>query len=74
MLLPLTSAGEEEYDISVLRKFLALFPYSGFATLILAYFAYAGLSPTTDYDSPPPATIEYEDSFDVIQVSWPECW
>lgn len=70
----LTPVGEEEYDVSVLHKFLALFPYSAFATLILAYFAYAGLPPTTDCESPPPLTIEYEDSFDVIQVSEPKCW
>jgi hypothetical protein len=52
----------------VLQKFVALFPYSAFATLILAYFAYTGIPPTADPGSPPPVTIEYEDSFDVIQV------
>ena len=56
----------------MLQKFLALFPYSAFASLILAYFSYSGLSPTTDPESPHPVTIEYEDSFDAIQVSGPE--
>ena len=65
----LTSADEEEYDVSVLQKFVALFPYSVLANLVLAYFAYTGIQPTTDPESPPPATIEYDDSFDVIQVS-----
>ena len=60
---------EVEYDVAVLRKFVALFPYSVFATLILAYFAYTGTPPTTDPESPPSATIEFDDSFDVIQVS-----
>jgi len=46
-----------------------LFPYSVFATLILAYFAYIGTPPTPDPETPPPVTIEYDDSFDVIQVS-----
>ena len=51
---------------------MTLFPYSNFATLILAYFAYAALPPTADpEESPPPTTIEYEDSFYVIQVSGP---
>jgi len=53
----------------VLQKYVALFPYSIFATLILAYFAYTGIPPTTDSESPPLVTIEYDDSFDVIQVS-----
>lgn len=66
-------AGEEEYDVAVLRKFVDLFPYSVFATLILAYFAYAGTQPMTDPESPPPVTIEYEDSFDAIQVSVLDC-
>jgi len=48
---------------------VALFPYSGFATLILAYFAYSGTQSTTGPESPPPDTMEYDDSFDVIQVS-----
>lgn len=65
----LSSADEEEYDIAVLQKFVALFPYSVFATLILAYFAYIGTPPTPDPETPPSVTIEYEDSFDVIQVS-----
>lgn len=52
----------------MLQKFVALFPYSVLATLILAYFAYTGIPPTTDPESPPPVTIEYEDSFDTIQV------
>lgn len=53
----------------MLQKFVALFPYSGFAALILAYFAYIGTSPTSDPEAPLPVTIEYDDSFDVIQVS-----
>ena len=57
----------------MLRKFVDLFPYSVFATLILAYFAYAGTQPMTDPESPPPVTIEYEDSFDAIQVSVLDC-
>ena len=60
---------EEEYDVAALQKFVALFPYSVFATLILAYFAYTGTQPTRDPEPPHPATIEYDDSFDVIQVS-----
>jgi len=60
---------EVEYDVVVLRKFVAMFPYSVFATLILAYFAYTGTPPTTDPESPPSVTIEFDDSFDVIQVS-----
>ena len=59
---------EEEYDVAVLQKFVALFPYSVFATLILAYFAYTGTPPTADPETPPPVTVEYEDSFDMIQV------
>ena len=56
----------------MLQKFVALFPYSVFATLILGYFAYSGTQPATDPESPHPATVEYDDSFDVIQVSAPE--
>ena len=52
----------------MLQKFVALFPYSVFATLILAYFAYIGTQPTTDPESAHSATIEYDDSFDTIQV------
>jgi len=66
--LQLSPIDEEEHDFAVLQKFVALFPYSVFATLILAYFAYIGTPPTTDLESPPPVAIEYEDSFDVIQV------
>ena len=55
----------------MLQKFVALFPHSGFATLILAYFAYTGIQPTTGPESPPTITIEYDDSFDVIHVSAP---
>ena len=64
----LSSVDEEEYDVAMLQKFVALFPYSVFATLILAYFAYIGTPPTPDPETPLPVTIEYEDSFDVIQV------
>jgi superkiller protein 3 len=65
----LSSFDEEEYDVAMLQNFVTLFPYSVFATLILAYFAYIGTPPTPDSETPPPITIEYEDSFDVIQVS-----
>jgi len=73
--LRLSPIDQEEYDVAMLQKFVALFPYSGFATLILAYFAYIGTSPTSDPEAPPPVTIEYDDSFDVIQVSaqWFQC-
>ena len=55
----------------MLQKFVILFPYSVFATLILGYFAYTGTQPMTSPESPPPAAIEYDDSFDVISVSAP---
>ena len=67
--LRLNYIDEEEYDVAMLQKFVALFPYSGFAALILGYFAYIGTSPTSGPEAPLPVTIEYDDSFDVIQVS-----